>query len=154
MRVILTIVSILLLQGCSANFRLYQIGDMDDFLIDYYTNDLKRISPGIVCDDFKMKNSVGCFKLLVDNRNGKVATMVYDEFDGNLLVLYRFDPPVNYVFVEKSYDRKIESSDALPEHEKVVLEKGQPSLKLIFFEKSALQFYWREGSFHKIWTSD
>jgi len=162
MRLIL-IICIFILNSCSlshidnsnSNYRLYQIYDMEDVLQDYYTNDLRRISPGLACGDFKMENNVGCFKLLVDKRGGKVTKLIYHELStGDKLELYEFDPPINYVLIEKIYESKLENSNALPEHEEVILDAGQPSLRLVFFGKSAVVFYWKNGTFHKIWTAD
>ena len=140
----------------SKRYRLYQLSDMDISLQNYYGNDLKRISPGVVCGNFKMKkNKVGCFQLLVDSRHGKVTKLIYDEFSEDTRIeLFEFDPPVDYVFIEKIYDSKLETSDVLSEDEEVILETGQPSLRLVFFEKSAAVFYWKNGAFHKIWTAD
>ncbi|MBI5182124.1 MAG: hypothetical protein HZA06_04330 [Nitrospirae bacterium] len=114
-----------------------------------------RINPGLACGDFKMDNNVGCFKLIVDTRHGKVEKLIYHDFaSGEKLELYEFVPPVDYVLIEKIYDSKLATSDVLPEHEEVALEAGQPSLRLIFFGKSAVVFYWKNGAFHKIWTAD
>jgi hypothetical protein len=149
------------LAGCSSmkinssNYRLYQLGDMEDLLQDYYANDMKRFSPGLACGDFKDNNNVGCFKLIVDNRKNKVVNLIYDELlTGKKTAIYKFDPPVDYVYIEKIYDRKIESQGGLPEHKEVILESRQPSLRLVFFEKSAVVFYWKDGKFNEIWTSD
>jgi len=158
---ILLVLCVFILSNCSlrsidnTNYRLYQIYDMDEFLLDYYTNDLKKINPGLACGDFKNENNVGCFKLLVNTNNGKVEKLVYHELSSvDMVEIYKFDPPVNYVFIEKIYTHKLKNSNALAEHEEVVLEANQPSLKLVFFEKSEVVFYWKNGSFHKIWTAD
>lgn len=160
MRVLL-VICVCILSGCSlaytdnTRYRLYQIYDMEESLQDYYANDLRRISPGLACGDFKNENNVGCFKLLVDTRHGKVTKLIYHELSsGDKLELYEFVPPVDYVLIEKIYDSKLETSNALTEHEEVVLEAGQPSLRLVFFGKSAVVFYWKNGAFHKIWTAD
>jgi len=158
---ILLIICVCILNSCSfyytenGRYRVYQIYDMEDILQDYYTNDLKRINPGLACGDFKMENNVGCFKLLVDKRQGKVTKLIYHELstDGQL-ELYEFTPPANHVLIEKIYESKLKTSNALSEHEEVVLNTGQPSLRLIFFGKSAVVFYWKNGVFHKIWTTD
>lgn len=154
MKGIIIVMCAFLFSGCSTTTHLYNIMDMDDFLLDYYTNDLRRISPGISCGDFKNNKTVGCFKIIATNADGKARELVYDNLDGNVEVLHRFDPATNSVFIEKSYDTEIQSSPALPEHKKVVLKKGQPSLKVIFFEKSSLQIYWQNGVFQNIWISD
>ena len=159
MRVFL--IFVVLLVGCSSikpnspHYRLYQLSDMEDLLQDYYANDLKRMSPGLACGDFKMKNSIGCFKLIVDESHGKVIKLIYDELPiGEKSEIYSFDPPINFIFIEKILERKLESSRALSEHKEVILEDGQPSLRLVFFEKSAVVFYWMNGKFNMIWTSD
>lgn len=137
------------------HYRVYQITDMEDLLQDYYTNVLGRISPGLACGDFKMENDVGCFKLLVDKTHGEVTKLIYHDLSsGEKHELYKFDPPANYVFIEKIIESKLATSDALPEHEEVTLQAGQPSLRLVFFGKSAVVFYWKNDAFHKIWTAD
>lgn len=159
MRLLLVICACLLsccsLQQDSTRYRLYQIYDMEESLQDHYTNDLRRINPGLACADFKNENNVGCFKLLVDTMHGKVTKLIYHELSsGDKLELFEFVPPVDDVLIEKIYDSKLETSHALTEHEEVVLEAGQPSLRLVFFGKSAVVFYWKNGAFHKIWTAD
>lgn len=143
------------LQQDNSNERLYQIYDMEESLQDYYTNDLRRISPGLACGDFKNNNDVGCFKLIVDTTHGKIMKLIYHELSSDrIFLLYEFIPPVDDVLIEKIYDSNLETSSALIEHEEVVLEPGQPSLRLVFFGKSSVVFYWKNGAFHKIWTSD
>lgn len=160
MRFIL-VLCVCILSNCSlrsmdiASYRLYQIHDMEELLQDHYTNDLRKINPGLACGDFKNENNVGCFKLLVNTRHGKVEKLVYHELSsGDVLELYKFDPPVDYVLIEKIYAPKLENSNALTGHEEVVLEANQPSLRLVFFEQSEVVFYWKNGSFRKIWTAD
>jgi len=128
---------------------------MEDVLQDYYTNDLKRISPGLACGDFKMENSVGCFKLIVDEWQGRVVKLIYVENSGNQEIeLYEFVPSVNYVYIEKIFDSKLVSSGGLPEYKEAHLEVSQPSLRLVFFGKSAVVFFWENEQFQKIWTAD
>jgi len=139
----------------NAHYRLYKIYDMEDSLQDYYANNLKRISPGLACGDFKNNNNVGCFKLLIDVRRGNVVKLIYKDLSSNDNIdVYYFDPPENNIFIEKINEIKLKTSNALPKNDEVVLEAGQPSLKLVFFGKSAVVFYWKEGIFHKIWTAD
>ncbi len=143
------------MQVNSSQYRIYQLSDMEDSLQDYYANDLKKIAPGIACASYKMSNAVGCFKLIVDKRHGKVIKLIYDELQGEEpLVLYRFDYSANIVFIEKIFEKKLESSRSLPEHNEATLEDGQPSVKLVFMGKSAVVFYWQNGKFNEIWTAD
>jgi hypothetical protein len=156
MRLIFIILAHIIYSGCSYNekYRLYQLSDMDVLLQDYYVNDLKRISPGLACDIFKGKgNGLGCFKLLVDSRHGKVVKLVHQEMwgGGATDLIYEFDPPVNYVYIEKLNQQNIQGHDP---DEEVTLKKDQPSLELVFFEKSSVAFYWETHTFRSIWTSD
>lgn len=157
---LLLVVCVYLLSSCSfkqesARYRVYQIYDMEDSLQDYYTNDLRKINPGLACADFKSDNNVGCFKLLVDTTHGKVTKLIFHELsNGDKFELFEFVPPVDDVLIEKIFDSKLETSKTLTEHEEVVLKAGQPSLRLVFFGKSAVVFYWKNGAFHKIWTDD
>lgn len=153
------ILSVFLVGCASMNgnhaYRIYDVGDMEDLLRDYYTNDLKKISPGLACGDFKMENDVGCFKLLVNKKEGKVVKLVYDDLaNGTEKEIYKFEPAINFIFIEKIHKKKLENSMAFSEHKKVTLNKGQPSLRLVFFGKSAVVFYWKDGMFQKIWVSD
>jgi hypothetical protein len=150
-----------ILSGCalsnegSTRYRLYQLHDMEESLQDHYANVLRKISPGLACGDFKNTNTVGCFKLLLDTTHGKVVKLIYHDLpNGDKFELYEFTPPTNDVLIEKIYESKLTTSNALEEHEEVVLDSGQPSLRLIFFEKSAVVFYWKNAAFHKIWTAD
>ena len=128
---------------------------MEDSLQDFYTNDLRKINPGLACGNFKNDNNVGCFKLLVDTMNGKVVKLIYHELSNdNKYELFDFVPPVDDVLIEKIFESKLITSDVLTKHEEVVLEANQPSLRLVFFGKSAVVFYWKNGAFHKIWTAD
>lgn len=161
MRFFVVVVALLFVTGCfttkinSSKHRLYQLSDMEVLLQDYYANDLKRISPGLACDDFKNNGSVGCFKLIVDEGHGKVIKLIYDGLhNGEKLEVYSFDPPVNYIFIEKIFEKQLKTFDPLPEEKAVTLEDGQPSLRLIVFEKSAVVFYWKNERFNQIWTSD
>jgi len=166
---------VILLAGCSSankinpDYRLYQLSDMEDVLQDYYANDLKKMTPGLACGAFKMDNHTGCFKLIVDNSNGKVVKLIYEEeySGGEKLEIYSIEPPTgkdnsanhsiyapfNNMYIEKLFQQKIESSRSLSE-KKVILKEGQPSLKLAFFGKSAVAFYWKNGKFNQIWVSD
>jgi len=144
--------------GCVVNegksSRLYEVSDMEDLLRDYYTNDLGRISPGIACGNFKAGNDVGCFKLVV-NKERKAVSLLYENLsDGKIENVYQLDSPSDFVFIEKVENKKLENSTAFTRHKEVELEEGQPSLQLIFFEKSAVIFYWKDGRFHQIWVSD
>jgi len=159
MRVFLVLV--VLLFGCASikttnsDYRLYQLSDMEDVLQDYYANDLKRISPGLACGNFKMNNILGCFKLIVDERRGKVVRLIYDDLSsGEKKKIFTFVQPLKNIYIEKMFLQKLETTRALPDHEEVILKDGQPSLRLVFFEKSAVVFYWKNGEFKQIWTAD
>ncbi len=153
----------ILLIGCStvkidsSQYRLYQISDMEDSLQDYFANKIKRINPGLACDAFRMNNITGCFKLIVDKRHGKVIKLIYEEPPNrDKLEIYSFDPPRNDIFIEKVFDREFKSTEAVSEefYKEVTLEEGQPSLLLEFDGKSSVVFYWKDGEFNEIWTSD
>ncbi len=157
----LLLMSIVFIAGCSwtqgkdGDYRIYEISDMEDLLWDYYANNLKRVSPGIACGNFKTGNDVGCFKLLVRKEDGKLTSLIYDEpTNGKLEKVYEFNSSANFVFIEKIYKDKLENSASLPKHKEVKLAKDQPALRLVFFEKSSVVFYWRDGKFNEIWTSD
>jgi len=161
MKLLYLCVLFIIVNGCASfvqtggAFRLYEISDMDDFVRDHYSNTLNLASPGIACGDFKLNNNVGCFKILVNRKDGRVISLVYKEGSGESIEeIYKLESTDNFIFIEKSYQNVLINSNSLPGSERVMLLDGQPSLRLIFFGKSAVVFYWKNGRFNEIWVSD
>jgi hypothetical protein len=135
------------------------IGSFDKYLIDFYKNKGVAHEPWSVVADFNGDN-IADFSGLMRSPTGKIDLVVFYSFKGGLIhkVLLKDASEDNdsiyiAVFIEPPGKVHGFPFDNL-EPKDLVADLKHPGIHLIFFEKSAVLFYWKDSDFKEIWTAD
>ena len=152
---ILILVALFNLTSCSTNsiFRnIYEVEDTETELQEFLLGEGIR-DPGKVCGEF-VPNEKGCFYLVKSSsKTNKASRLIYTNKNEMTIVLEKFDPPINFIYLNSYTNKEINSSKALPE-KSVTLPIGINSVALYYFEKSAVVFFWNGSKFDQIWIND